>query len=125
MPLYHAVVWTDHHTAQVLQFDAEHVVGRTLHDHPYSTQQHHSGVRTQHEFDAALCDALDGVVQVLITGSHTATSDLKHYVDKHRPALAARVVAYEIVDHPTEPQLVALARRYFVREEPILGVPTK
>ncbi len=115
MTLHHAVLWTDHRTANVLQFDAEHVQANSVHAHKHPTAQHGSGVRAEHEFFAELCAALEGIQQVLATGSHTAVADFRHYADKHRPQTAARIVAYEVVDHPSEHQLVALARAYFLK----------
>jgi stalled ribosome rescue protein Dom34 len=120
----HAVVWTDHHSAKVLQFDDDHTAARIIREHTRHTVQHGSAVRTEHEFFVELCDALDTVAQVLVTGSHTALADFRHFVEKHRPAMAARVVAYEPVDHPTENQLVALARKHFALLDRMSGIPT-
>jgi len=111
----HAVVWTDHQTAQVLQFDAEHLQSKKIRSHNHYTRQHGSGVRTEHEFFGAVCDAVDSISEVLITGSHTALADFRHYVDKHRPHTASRIAAYEVVDHPSENALVAAARKYFLK----------
>lgn len=124
MSLFHAVVWTDHQTAQILQFDTEHVQAQKVRAHSHHTAQHGSAVRSQHEFFAELCDALSTIEEVLVTGSHTATADFRHYVEKHRPALARQVVGYEIVDHPTERQLVAMARQFFLRYDRMAGTPT-
>ena len=117
MSLFHAVVWTDHQSAQVLQFDAEHVVAQKIRAHTHYTAQHGSTVRSEHEFFGEVCDGLDGIAEVLVTGSHTALADFRHYVDKHRPQTAPRIVAYEVVDHPSENQLVALARKYFLKHD--------
>ncbi len=111
----HAVVWTDHQTAKVLQFDAEHVRAAKVRGHKHYTRQHGSDVRTEHEFFGEVCAAIDGVAEVLITGSRTAIADFRHYAEKHRPHTAARIVGYEVVDHPTENQLVAAARKYFLK----------
>lgn len=110
MPFFHAVVWLDHHQAQLIQFDAEQAEARKLHAHSHATPQHGSEVRTQHEFFGQVCDALDGMESVLVTGGHTAQADFRHYVDKHRPALAPRIAGWETVDHPSEAQLLALGR---------------
>ena len=77
MTLFHAVVWTDHQSAQVLQFDAEHVVAEKLHAHTHHTAQHGSSVRSEHEFFAEVCAALDDIAEVLVTGSHTALADFR------------------------------------------------
>ncbi len=118
----HAVVWTDHQSAQVLQFDAEHLQAKTIRNHHHYTRQHGSAVRTQHEFFGEVCDALDGVTEVLVTGGHTAVADFRHYADKHRPHTAARIVGYEVVDRPSENQLLAAARKYFLKYDKS-GIP--
>ena len=61
---------------------------------------------------------------MLVFGTHTAQADFKHYVLKHRPETAKRIVAYETVDQPTEHQLVALARKYFLKFDRMAGTPT-
>ena len=124
MSLFHAVVWIDHHSAQVLQFDAEHVQAQKVKAHSHHTKQHGSTVRTEHEFFAEVCDALAGIPELLITGAHTAQADFKHHVEKHRPALLAQITGYETVDHPSDAQLVALARKYFVKFDHMAGLPT-
>jgi hypothetical protein len=122
MSLYHAVAFVDHYAADVLQFGAQHVVEHTLHQQLKFTRAHHSGVRTEHVFFGQICDALDGITEVLVTGGHTALADFRHYVDKHRPQTAARIAGYEVVDHPTEKQLVALARKYFAKHDQFVGI---
>jgi hypothetical protein len=124
MSLFHAVVRTDHQSAEVMQFDADQVLTQKLKAHVHETPQHNSGVRTEHEFFGSVCDALDGISEVLVTGSHTAVDDFRHYVDKHRPHVAKHVVGYEVVDHPTENQSVALARKFFANFNQMAGRPS-
>jgi len=123
MTLFHAVVWVDHQSAQVLQFDDEHVQASKVKAHSHHTPQHGSGVRTQHEFFGEVCDALAGIPEVLAVGPRTGLSDFEHYAKKHRAETAARVVAYEVVDHPSEKQLVALARKQFLKIDRMAGKP--
>jgi stalled ribosome rescue protein Dom34 len=123
MTLFHAVVLIDHHQAQVLQFDAEHVEAQKVKASTRHTRQHGSGVRTEHEFFGDVCDALAGIAEVLVVGSRTAQADFKHYADKHRAETAQRIVGYETVDHPSENQLIALARQYFVKFDRMAGTP--
>ncbi len=121
MSLFHAVAFVDHQSAQILQFSPEEVVVSTVHEHLKFTRQHGSIVRTEHEFFGQVCDALDGISEVLLTGGHTALADFRHYVDKHRPQTARRIVGYEVVDHPSANQLVAHGRRFFARFDRTLG----
>lgn len=125
MSLFHAVVWTDHHTAKILQFDADQVQAKNLRSHVHETAQHGSAVRAEHEFFGEVCAALDGISEVLVTGSHTALADFRHYADKHRPQTAARIVGYEVVDHLSENQLVALARQYFHKHDQMTATPVR
>ena len=124
MTTFHAVVRIDHQNAEILQFDAEHVQAQKVKAHSHHTRQHHSGVRTEHEFFGVVCDALAGIPEILVVGSKTAQADFKHYVEKHRAALVPFVVGYETVDHPTQNQLVAFARKYFLKYDRMSGTPT-
>ena len=76
-----------------------------------------SGVRSEHEFFGQVCDALAGIAEILVAGSHTAQADFRHYLEKHRPTLSASIAGWETVDHLTNGQLVALARKFFVQHD--------
>ena len=121
MTMFHAVVWLDHHSANILQFDAEHVQAEKVKASSRHTRQHGSAVRTEHEFFADVCEALQGIGEILVTGSKTAQADFKHYLEKHRPNQVASVVGYETVDHPSDKQLIALARQYFLKYDRMNG----
>ena len=123
MTTFHAVVFIDHQHAQVLQFDAEHVRAEKIKAHTHHTKQHGSQVRSDHEFFGHVCDALQGITEVLVTGPRTGIADFRHYAEKHRPQTARHIVAYETVDHPSDRQLVALARQYFLRHDRMTGTP--
>jgi hypothetical protein len=124
MTTFHAVLQIDHHEARLLQFDAEHVQASRVKAHRHLTHQHRSAVRTGHEFFGEVCDALDGIAEVLVTGGHVAVADFQRYAHEHRPAVARHLVGHELVDHPTEAQLVALARHWFLKHDRMTGVPT-
>jgi stalled ribosome rescue protein Dom34 len=124
MTTFHAVVLIDHQQAQVLQFDEEHVQAQKVKASSHHTRQHGSAVRSEHEFFGHVCDALEGVAEVLVVGAHTAQADFRHYTEKHRAATAKHIVGYETVDRPTEAQLVAMARKYFLKYDRMAGTPT-
>ena len=123
MPLFHAVAHVDHQSAEILQFGSEHSETQKVHEHLKFTRQHHSGVRSEHVFFAEVCNALDGIAEVLITGGHTGLAAFRHYVEKHRPLTAKRIVGYALVDHPSDKQLVALARQHFAAYDQMVGLP--
>jgi len=117
MSLLHAVAFVDHQKAQVLQFDAGQVLSHKVHEHVQATRQHGSGVRAEHEFFGQVCDALAGIAEVWVVGGHTGLADFRHYVEKHRPAAAKHLIGFEVVDHPTDNELVALGRKRFLERE--------
>jgi len=112
MSLFHAVIWIDHHSAQVLQFDAAQVLAQQVREHLHCTRQHGSHVRSEHEFFGEVCDATKGIAELLVVGSHTALADFRHYVEKHRAEVALRIVGWETAGHMSGAELVALARRW-------------
>jgi hypothetical protein len=122
MTLFHAVALVDHQSAEVLQFGEGQVIEGKVHAHLHQTRQHGSTVRSEHEFFGHVCDALEGIPEVLIAGGHTALADFRHYVDKHRPAMAARIVGYDVVDHPSQGELLALARKKFNAIDRMKGI---
>lgn len=124
MSTHHAVVRVDRQTAEILQFDAEHVQAQKIRTHTHHTAQHGSGVQTGQQFFGQVCDALAGIPEILVAGSKTTQADFRRYIETHRSDLARHVVGYETVDHPTTPQLVALARQFFGKYDRTSGVPT-
>jgi len=123
MSVQHAVVLIDHQHAQLLQFDSGPVQVRKFQAHHHNTRQHGSNVRTEHEFFGEVCDALQNFNEILVAGAHKAQADFRHYVEKHRAHLAPKIVGWETVDHPSEGQLAALARKFFVKHDRMAGIP--
>jgi alanine dehydrogenase len=123
MPLSHAVAWIEHLGAHVIQFDANHSVDQRVKQHVRYTRQHGSHVREQREFFEEICEALAGIQAVLVVGHAEPESAFRQYVSKHRPALALHVVGWEIVDHPTEAEVLKLAREFFVRQGEMAATP--
>ncbi len=121
MSHFHCVVLIDHQHAKILQFNADSVDSQKVHAHKHDTPQHNSTVRTEHEFFGEVCDDLADVGEIVVTGSHTAIADFRHYATKHRPTTAFRIVGWEIVDRPTDGQLVALAKKYFAKYDQMAG----
>ena len=123
MAFFHAVIWLDHEAAQVLQIHAGAVQEQHLKAHHHNTRQHGSKVRTEHEFFANACDALNGVSEVLVLGPHQALIDFRHYVNKHRPEVAPQIVGWEPAERMTQGQLLAHARHYFDKHDRLASAP--
>jgi hypothetical protein len=123
MNLPHAVVWTDHHHAKVMRFDADNAETVNVKAHSHPTGQHGSAVRDEHEFFAHVCDAVDTTPEVLVVGPRSGLHDFQHYVTKHRPATGRHIVAWDVVDHPSDNQLLALGRKWFADRAAGLVMP--
>jgi hypothetical protein len=57
--------------------------------------------------------ALDGAHEILIVGPSQAKLRLIQHMQAHHAEMFAKVIGVETVDHPTDGQLVAYARKYF------------
>ena len=124
----HAVVWLDHREAKVVDFsiDDKHVVN--VHHKGGHRQVHHRAGATGsghtaddgHFFDAIVA-ALGDAQEILVTGPGTAKVGFRDHVAKRHAAIGHRIVGVEPLDHPTEGELLAFARRYFKRVDNMLG----
>lgn len=117
---YHAIVWIDHQQAKIFKFDATQVdstVVRSSHPHQHIHHKANSGDSGHAPVDTGflkrVAENLAEAGTILITGPANAKGDLKTYLDEHQPAVAARIAAVEPLDHPSDAELLALARRFF------------
>lgn len=123
--LFHAVAWVDHEAARVLQFDAEHLRAEKVKAQHSASRRHHGTVRTEHEYFGHVCDALDGIAEVLVVGPKTALADFRHYVEKHRPHTLPAIRGWEPAEHGSERQLVALGRKFFLKYDAFGADPSQ
>lgn len=128
MSHFHAVVWLDHQQAHVVQFSRDAV--ETIHlegSHSAHKRHHHagnlSGKRTPEDrafFDDIIA-GLGDAQEWLIMGPGAAKLEFVKHIHAHHPTLIDRVVGVETSDHPTDGQLAAHARRYFLAADRMLG----
>ena len=127
MSHFHALVWIDHAEAHVMHIAPEDVEKSVVHP----AQPHHklhSRVGTlgdgrapeDQAYDHQVAEALAGAGEVLIVGPAQAKLQLIKHLHAHDPKLAACVVGVETVDHPSDGQLVAYARKYFRAKDRML-----
>jgi stalled ribosome rescue protein Dom34 len=120
MQTQHAAVWLDHREAKIFFFDRDHAQELRLSaSNPVDQVHKHAGTREggRIEMDVALMNhivkALEPVAEWLITGPGSAKDELAKHVRTHHHTLASRIVGVEKADHPTDGQIVALARKFF------------
>ena len=120
MPHYHAIVWLDHAEAKVFAFNADDVELKTLHPHDHRAHIHHKANTVGSGKEAAdphylhqIAEALATAGEILVVGPGGAKLELIRHLHKHDPQVEKKVVGVETVDHPTDKQIVAYARKYF------------
>jgi hypothetical protein len=118
---YHAVIWIDHREARVSHFNAEDVERLVLHpDHPTRHIHHKANsigsghASADHDYLHAVAESVADAGAVLITGPANAKTELVEHVRVHDPQLTKLIVGVETVDHPSDSQLVAHAKKYFM-----------
>lgn len=116
----HACVWIDHREARIFALErtnAEEVVlhdrAATEHIHTKADSVHRGKSGPDFEFFDEVVEALRDYKAVLIVGPGQARNQLAGYIHGKYPSLAKKVWAIEPMDHPTDAQIVAVARKYF------------
>lgn len=120
--LSHAVVWIDHQEAHVIQFNAEQHESATittkskhgrLHQKAGVVGSGHQGSDQQYLHEVV--DAVSNSNEILIVGPGSAKLELVKHIHQHDANIASKVVGVETVDHPSDGQFLAYAKKYFVR----------
>ena len=111
MSTYHSVVWIDHQEAHVLMFDREHVKAQRIKSRSHHKHQGKSNDLSQLSEETA--QALLGTHEVLLTGSGKARDEFRNWCKTHHTAVFQTIAASIASDHPTDAQVVAMAKQYF------------
>lgn len=122
MSTFHAVVWLDHSEAHVLMFDREHIESQRIKSR--SHHKHSGKANDSNSFFADVAQALAGSREVLLTGPGLARNQLRDWINTHQSALADTIVDSVSSDHPSDGQLVALARQYFRKFDNMAADPS-
>ena len=116
----HAVVWIDHHEARIFHVDHAAAEESTvlapqhhIHRHPKGRGEAREHPDDAHRFFTEVARALDGVDATLLVGPASAKLEFFRHLHEHEHRLERTVVGIETVDHPTDGQIVAMARDAF------------
>jgi stalled ribosome rescue protein Dom34 len=123
MSTFHAVVWMDHQEAHVAMFDREHVQAQRIQSRSHHKHQGKAGDTAA--FFANVANALEGAREVLLTGPGLARNEFRDWCTSHQKTTAAAVVDCIASDHPSDAQLVAMAKQYFKKFDAMAAVPTQ
>jgi stalled ribosome rescue protein Dom34 len=122
MSTFHAVVWMDHHEAHVVMFDREHVEAQRIRSRSHHKHQGKAGDTAA--FFADVANALKGTREVLLTGPGLARNEFQDWCTAHQKSTADTLVDNIATDHPSDAQLVALAKQYFKKFDAMAADPT-
>lgn len=119
----HAVVWMDHKEARIFQIHPdrtdEAIIEAPLHSihhkHPPTSQEPKEHPNDAKHFFHDVAHAINGTDEILVVGPSTAKLDFMRWVSEHARSLESRIIGVETVDHPTDGQIVAYAKKYFKR----------
>ncbi|MDP3227385.1 MAG: hypothetical protein Q8N13_05360 [Acidovorax sp.] len=121
MSTFHAVVWIDHSEAHVLMFDREHAEAQRIKSR--SHHKHQGKSADLGPFFTDIAQALENSREVLLTGPGLARTQFRDWCTQHRAAVAEVIVDSVAADHPTDAQLVAMARQYFKKFDNMAADP--
>ena len=116
-----AAVWMDQNEAKIFHVKeggideaAIHAPHRHVRRHPIGAEGFHKNhPDDEKHFFQEIVKALAGLDDVLVLGPSMTKRRFMSYLHEHAPALEARIVAIEAVDHLTDRQLVAKVREHF------------
>ncbi len=127
----HAVVWLDHAEARIFQFNREEAEKLVVHGHRHHLHHKAGAIGSGREaadtaFFNEIAANLAENAEILLLGPGAAKLELLRHVQRHQSALEAKILGVETVDHPSDGQIVAYARKYFIardRMRPLLAQP--
>lgn len=111
------VVSIDLDHAKIFELHPGKVEERTLRRHEI---RHHSGVEKEQnnhknaeKFFGQVAERLANAHEILLVGPGAAKGHFKDHLEKHDRELSQKIVGVETIDHPTDNQIVALAKKFF------------
>lgn len=127
MSHYHAIVWLDHAEAHVMHISPDDVEKSVVQPaQPHLRLHTKSGIpgaghrAEDTHYYHAIVEALKGAEEILVVGPAQAKLQLIKHVHAHDPVMTDKIVGVETVDHPSDAQLVAYARKYFEAKDRML-----
>ncbi len=129
MQANHVVIWLDHSEAHIIAFGRETAEKAVIVHSPERHEHlHHkadavgSGKAAEHPaYYNAIVEKVKQVPEWLIVGPANAKLAFVKHVTRTHHALSDHVIGVETVDHPTDGQLLAFARKYFIAADRMLA----
>ena len=118
----HAVIWIDHHEAHVMFLskdasEAEIIKSKSTHTHlHHKANEIGSGkVALDSKYLHSVMQAVNESKEILILGPGSAKLELIKHAHQHDAKIAEKIVGVETVDHPSDKEILAHARKFFYK----------
>jgi stalled ribosome rescue protein Dom34 len=117
----HVAVWLDHKEARIFSIHPETIDEMTVlapvhgiqHEEPTEPREHPNDAKQfYHDIARALADS----DEVLVLGPGEEKFELFKYVHAYDQDLEPKIIGIETVAHPTDGQLVAYAKKHFIKD---------
>lgn len=112
-------IWIDRKTAKLFQVSQDKMERQTIHLHSIEHHTHpfdeFDKKRQEHHFYSEIGEQLKSAETILILGPGVAKHHFQNYLTEHFPSVARKIVGCETIDHPTDSQIAAMAKKLLVR----------
>ncbi|ABP34424.1 hypothetical protein [Polynucleobacter asymbioticus] len=127
MSLNHAVIWIDHKEAHVIFLsadasEAEIIGSKSTHSHlHHKAGEVGSGrLALDSKYLHSVIQAVNESKEILVLGPGSAKLELIKHAHHHDSKVAANIVGVETIDHPTDKEILAYARKFFYKVDQML-----
>jgi len=127
MSFNHAVIWIDHKEAHVMFLsqdasEAEIIKTKSTHYHlHHKANEMGSGrLALDTKYLHSVIEAVKESKEILILGPGSAKLELIKHAHQHDQQIAANIVGVETVDHPSDKEILAYARKFFYKADQML-----
>ena len=113
-------VWVDQKHANVFKFTSAGVQKEEFNEKFLSSHiqanDHLAKLKQEEQVFKKLLPQLNDAEEILILGPGVTKTHFKKYLENHSGNFGSKIVGCETTDHPTEPQLLSLASKFFSSE---------
>ena len=127
MSLNHAVIWIDHQEAHVMFLsenasEAEIIRSKSTHTHLHHKANEIGSGRLDldSKYLHSVMQAVNESKEILILGPGSAKLELIKHAHQHDAKIAEKIVGVETVDHPSDKEILAHARKFFYKVDQML-----
>jgi stalled ribosome rescue protein Dom34 len=127
MSLNHAVIWIDHQEAHVMFLSEAASEAEVIRSKSTHTHLHHKGgevgsgrLQLDEKYLHSVINAVNETKEILVIGPGSAKLELIKHAHQHDPRIAANIVGVETVDHPSDKEILAYARKFFYKADQML-----